>query len=170
MAELLKGAVAGAVGGLVGTAFMKQQLKYGARLPEKFQGPAFTQDPAEFMAKQAEKLVGQVPAKARKPLVKGLHWAYGTAWPLAAGVALRKAAFESWGKALAAGAGLGAGVWAVGYLGWLPGAKLVDRVSHKKVTRQASALLGHIAYGIVSVAPLFLAARFWPRRRRFGFI
>jgi hypothetical protein len=166
MAELVKGAVAGALGGILGTAFIKQELKLGARLQEKFQGPKLNADPAEFVTEKAEELAGEaLPPKARPVVVKGLHWVYGSFWPVVAGLALRRSVFESAGKTLAVGAGLGAGVWAAGYLGWLPSAHLVDEKSQRMPSRQASAAISHILYGIVSVAPLYLASRFWPRRR-----
>lgn len=163
-----KDAAAGAVGGLVGTAFIRMGTKASQRLPEPLQPPELIRDPAEAVTEKAEEMAGRpLPPRARAGLQRNLGWIYGVFWPTALGAALRGSPLRDWRRALAAGVGLGTGVWAVGYLGWLPALRIVEPLSQRKVARQATNLASHVGYGILAVAPLWLAARYLrPRRRR----
>lgn len=167
MAEVLEGAVAGVVGGALGTVMMQQSSRVAGKLPEKIQPPALTGDPGDFVARKAAQAIKRdLPEASQRRFARALHWVYGAFWPTAFGLALRDRVFRRVGSSVAAGAGLGAGVWAVGYLGWLPAAGLVHPESRKKVARNATSLLSHVLYGVLSVAPLYLAHRLFPRRRR----
>jgi hypothetical protein len=167
MGEMLKGAVAGLVGGSLGTAMMRQSIKLSGRLPEKVQPTGLTQDPGDFIARKAASVAKRdLPEASHRRFSAALHWMYGTFWPTALGLALRDRMFRRFGPTVATGAGLGAGVWAVGYLGWLPAAGLVREGQGRRVGRQAMSLLNHVFYGVLSVAPLHLMYRLFPRRRR----
>ncbi len=173
MADALRGAVAGAVGGMMGTALLHQGSKLAPRLPRGFQPPAFKRDPAVVATEKAEELIGRdLTPRLRRGVATGFHFAYGAFWPTALGIAVRHSVFRTLPKTLATGLGLGAGVWALGYLGWMPRARLMEGKSERHVGRQATALAGHVGYGLLGVAPLYLAAKLFPRRRRklLGFI
>jgi hypothetical protein len=68
-------------------------------------------------------------------------------------------------RIIAAGAGLGALVWAVGYVGWLPRAKVTEPVTRQGAGHVATGIMTHVLYGVAAAAPIASidAAR---RRRR----
>lgn len=121
MAEVWKDTVAGVVGGLVGTAFMQTGVKASQRLPETLQPPQMTEDPGNFMITRAEWLAKKpLSPDVHRTFARGLHWAYGTFWPTVVAATFPRRSFDGFGRTTLLGAALGAGVWAVGYLGWQP--------------------------------------------------
>jgi hypothetical protein len=107
-----------------------------------------------------ERLTGQeLPEDVHRSAAEGLHWAYGTTWPTALALIAPRLRLRHLGDALCAGAALGTAVWAIGYVGWLPAAGLTPGIRRQGLSHSATALLGHIPYGIVSVLPLLGAQR-----------
>jgi hypothetical protein len=169
MLESLKKGAAGAGGGLVGTVLVQQGVKLSARLPERLRPPAMTADPGEFMVRKAEAALGKnLSPRARGALSHGLHWAYGTFWPSVTGLVLGRLVGASLPRALGVGTALGAGVWAIGYLGWLPATELVGKESRREPARQGATLVSHLLYGLASVLPVYLHARLRGERRQRG--
>lgn len=167
MKRTLASGLAGAAGGALGTAFMQGAMAVDRRLPERMRSPALNADPGDFMTTQAERALGrQLPQSVHHRLANALHWAYGIAWPTALSAALGDSIGQNARRALTAGAGLGAAVWALGYLGWLPATRLIQRGTGRKLPRQANALLGHVAYGVITLLPLYLYRRLSGTRRR----
>jgi hypothetical protein len=154
-------AAEGALGGALGTLFIQQAMALAQRLPEPLQGPALREDPGQFIARKLN-----VSPPLREPLAKSLHWAYGTTWPFLFGALAPKLRRKGWAKLLLAGAGLGAAVWAVGYLGWLPATGLTKPVHREKVSRTTSGLFGHIIYGALAMVPALVDERVSHRGRK----
>lgn len=148
---------AAAVGGAVATYFMQRGMKMSGKLPRRYRPPR-QRDPAEFLVRQAERVVGRLPRARHQQAAQSLHWIYGVSWPV--GLALLSSALgtRSAARTMLAGSALGALVWAVGYGGWLPAAGLVKPVHKVPKTQQASALMSHLAWGTLASVPLALAS------------
>lgn len=140
----------GLVGGIVGTAFIHQIMGMQDKMPESLRGPEMKGHPGDFVLSQGEKLVGRVPDQHRDKVMQGLSWAYGSTWGSMLGLANSFIGFRSFGGAAAAGAALGTLVWAVGYVGWMPAAGLVEPVHRQGATHVASSLGSHVIYGLLS--------------------
>ena len=50
------------------------------------------------------------------------------------------------------GAALGLGVWAVGYLGWLPALGLMPPIQRQETEQVAGPIVQHLIFGIATVA------------------
>lgn len=158
-------ATAGIVGGVLGTAILMKGMKASSALPLRLQPTHVRQDPGEFMVTKLEQYRGKPLSRtARDALVQGLHWGYGMTGGLVLGLATSRKHVPTLSSALVAGAAIGAGVWAVGYAGWLPATKLTPPVTRQGGVHIATSLLGHIVFGMGAVAPIFLLDR---RKRRF---
>lgn len=158
MRDTLLKLAAGAVGGVVGTLFMMKASEHAGKLPESMRPPAPNEDPGEFMVRQGERVVGPLRQKVHTRAAHSLHWLYGLTWPLVLAGAADAVGLRSTGKLIAAGALVGAAVWAVGYVGWMPAAGLVPPVHRVPLARSASGLASHVAYGTVAALPLALTA------------
>lgn len=150
---------AGAVGGAVATYLMQKAMPLSQRLPERFQPPLPKQDPGHFMVQKSKRIVGELSPKVHSGAAQGLHWAYGVSWPLGLAALSGALGLRSPGKTIAAGAILGAIVWAVGYAGWLPATGLMPQVHRVPLAKNASSLASHVAYGTLASLPLALAGR-----------
>jgi hypothetical protein len=151
---------AGLAGGLLGTELIKQTMKRSGKLPESLRPSPPKEDPGEFMVRHAESLVHRaLPPKLHRAAVGSMPWAYGSVWPLAFSLLVGRRGWRSAGKLAAAGVGLGALVWAIGALGWLPAAGLSPGVHRQKPGGVASNLIGHLAYGALSTVPLVALQR-----------
>src|SRR5579883_1447273 len=119
------------------------------------------------MVSRLERALGRaLPRRLHRAAVEGSRWQYGALWPtLFATVAPRFLRLRSLGQAAIAGASLGAAVWTVGYAGWLPAAHLVPPLYRQRPTRSIASLLGHAAYGIGAVVPIYLIEQRLRRRR-----
>lgn len=158
MRKTLLKLAAGAVGGVIGTMFMQKAMQHAGKLPETMQPPMPREDPGHFMVKQGERVVGPLGQKAHTRAVKGMHWAYGVAWPIGMALVADALDIESTGKLLAAGVLLGCVMWAVGYAGWLPAAGLVEPPTKVPLAKSASGVASHVAYGAIAALPLALTA------------
>ncbi len=148
---------AGLVGGLAGTLLMRQLMKAAPKLPERMRPPMPSSDPGEVMVHKTENVVGALPPALRKAAVQGLQFGYGAIGPLALAALWSAIGPRSTGKTVAAGAALGAVVWAAGYIGWLPAMNLIQPVHKVPISKTASGLLGHLAYGALASLPLAIA-------------
>lgn len=145
---------AGAVGGAVATYFMTQSMKLSKKLPERFRPPLPARDPGDFMVSQGEKLVGPLSQKMHSGAAHGLQWAYGVSWPLGLAALSGVLGLRSAKKTVAAGVLLGAIVWAIGYVGWMPATGLTPQVHRVALGKNASGLASHVAYGALASLPL----------------
>ncbi|WP_438025268.1 hypothetical protein [Sorangium sp. So ce233] len=153
-------AAGGVLGGTVGTALMLQGMKASQRLPERLKPPPVREDPGEFMVARVEQLRGEpLPRTLRDALAKGMHWGYGVTNGALFGLATSRIHLRTVRAALLAGAAMGTAVWAIGYIGWLPAAKLTPPVWRQGARHVAVSVLGHMAFGIVSAIPILLLDR-----------
>lgn len=158
--DVMAHATAGVLGGAVGTALLKQGLKTSEKLPIRLQPTHVRKDPGEFMVMKLEQLRGKPFRRStRDTIAQGLHWGYGMTSGLLLGLATSRRHVPTLPSALFVGAAMGAGVWAVGYAGWLPAAKLTPPLTRQGGRHIATSVLGHIAFGLVAVAPILLLDR-----------
>jgi len=106
--------------------------------------PPMNEDPGEFMAKKAH-----VPEQFRKHVAKSLQLGYGTT----SGV-LYAAIRPRGGSAAFDGSLLGLGVWAAGYLGWLPAADLMPPITEHEPKQIIVPIVQHVLFG-VAVAGIY---------------
>jgi hypothetical protein len=178
--DTISGTAAGLIGGLVGTTMMAKGVSAVAgKLPERIRPTMPNRDAGDFMVSNAERIAGKpLPQKAHSVASQALHYAYGTTFPTLLGLAAPR--FTRWQEPLAAGAALGAFVWAISYAGWLPATGLTPPVHRQGALHATPSLLTHVLYGVVSALPLAAlmavegrrerGARRWIRRiaKRFG--
>jgi hypothetical protein len=158
MRNMMLKLAAGAVGGALATYLMRKSMPLSQKLPARMQPQMPNRDPGHFMVRQGEKLVGALSPKMHSGAAHGLHFAYGMSWPVGLAALSGVLGLRSVGKTVAAGAILGAVVWAVGYAGWLPAAGLTPPVHRVPLAKSASGLVSHVAYGALASLPLALAA------------
>lgn len=165
-------ATVGVLGGALGTAMLMQGMKATQKLPIRLQPTQPRKDPGEFMVMRFEQIRGKPLRRTlRDVVVHGLHWGYGMTSGLVLGLATSRRHVPTLRSALLAGTAAGAGVWAVGYIGWLPAVKLTPPITRQGGRHIAASILGHVAFGLVAVAPLLLLDRrthrsFWRRAWR----
>jgi hypothetical protein len=159
MRNMMLKLAAGAVGGAVATYLMTKAMPLAKKLPARFHPQMPSRDPGHFIVTQGEKLVGALSPKMHSGAAQGLHWAYGMSWPLGLAALSGVLGLRSVGKTVAAGAILGAIVWAVGYAGWLPATGLTPPVHRVPLGKSASGLVSHVAYGALASLPLAIAAQ-----------
>ncbi|MGN6368606.1 MAG: hypothetical protein ACTHN5_10125 [Phycisphaerae bacterium] len=154
-ADVLKRAAEGALGGLAGTAVIQ-----GLTIANKYVAPEMeppeAEDPASFMLWQGEKHLPRetwmkVPASVETVAGFGLSFAYGATFGAVYG-ALRGESGAKLSTTMLDGAVVGLGVWAVGYLGWLPAAGLIPPVTKREVKQEIGPVVEHLAYGVATVA------------------
>jgi hypothetical protein len=143
--------LAGAGAGLTATVgIYGLRTAAGKWLPETM--PPMRQDPAEFMVERARsalpsKLGDRIPEAAKQAAGSVLQVGYGTT------AALMYAALRADDPSvLRDGLLLGLGVWAAGYLGWLPRTGLMRPVAEQRPAQVAIPLLQHAVYGVVATA------------------
>jgi hypothetical protein len=114
--------------------------------------PPLRKDPGEFMLKKAESLLPperreQIPDLVEQAAVRALQMGYGMTSGLLYGVARPRG-----GNPILEGTLLGLGVWAAGYLGWLPAADLMPPIAQQEPQQIAVPLVEHALFGIAVVA------------------
>jgi hypothetical protein len=119
-------------------------------LPETM--PPIREDPGEFMVEQAEELLSeetreQLPTVIETVTAKSLALGYGMTAGAIYGVLRPRA-----GNLLVDGTVLGLGVWAVGYLGWLPALGLMPPLQQQETEQVAGPIVQHVIFGIATVA------------------
>jgi hypothetical protein len=145
---------AGLVGGLLGTQLMASLIKRAGKMPPSLRPVAPSQDPGDFMVGQAERVIGPLSPRVHSAFAHSLQWVYGSFWPLALSAVVAGRPLRSVSRLVATGTGLGALVWAVGALGWLPATKLTKPVYRQPIGGTLSNLIGHLAYGTLAALPL----------------
>jgi hypothetical protein len=157
--------VGGLVGGALGTAAIRNSFKHAGRIPEVIRPPAMLRDPGDYLIERIEQRRGRpLSAKLHRRSAEALAWIYGVTGPLALSALAPRLRLRRVGRALAAGAAVGAAVWAIGFLGWLPRTRLVAPVKQQGVSHHASALASHVAYGAIAALPIYAANRVAERR------
>ncbi len=114
--------------------------------------PPIRKEPGEFMVEQVEEALpgtarARVPGLVETAAARSLAVSYG----LTAGTvyaALRPAG----GNPLIDGTLLGLGVWAAGYLGWLPALELMPPLSEQGLQESVGPVVRHVLFGVVTVA------------------
>jgi hypothetical protein len=150
----------GALGGAVGTALLLKGMKASQKLPERLKPTPVRRDPGEFMISKVEELRGKpLPRALRDSLARGLHWGYGISGGTLLGLVTSRVHVRTLPKALLAGALMGTAVWAIGYIGWLPAAKLTPPLPRQGVRHVAVSVFGHVLFGVVSAIPILLLDR-----------
>lgn len=149
---------AGLVGGAVGTLLMTRTMKLAPRLPERLKPPMPRRDPGEVMVEKGERIVGPLSQEMHTRAAQGLQWAYGMTAPLGLAALSGVLGLRSPGRTLAAGALVGALVWLIGYEGWLPAIGLTPPAHRVPLSKNASGLAAHVAYGAIASLPLAIAA------------
>jgi hypothetical protein len=157
MRNMMLKLAAGAVGGAAATYLLTKAMPLTRKLPPGLRPQTPHRDPGDFMVTHAEKLTGPLSQKMHSGAAHGLHWAYGISWPLGLAALSGVLGLDSTKKTIAAGAILGAIVWAVGYAGWLPALGLAPPVHRVPLKKSASGLVSHVAYGALASLPLALA-------------
>lgn len=149
--NLIEHVALGAAAGVAAT-FLLQGLRTTEQklLPETM--PPIREEPGKFMVEQAEELLPeetreQVPATAEAVAAKSLALGYG----LTAG-AIYGAIRPRPGNLLVDGTVLGLGVWAVGYLGWLPALGLMPPIQRQEIEQIAGPIMQHVIFGVATVA------------------
>jgi hypothetical protein len=133
----------GAVAGVAGTMVMQaMMMTSGKFLPES--KPPIKQDPGKFML---DKVPIDLPESVRPLAEKSLHLGYGmTSGAIYGALRARR------GSAVFDGALLGIGVWAAGYLGWLPATGLMPPVHQHEPQQIAVPIVQHALFGVAVAA------------------
>ena len=141
----------GAAAGFAGTFALQILRTAGSKLmPDA--APPMRQEPGEYMVEKAEEVLppqtrAHVPETAEKIAAQALGVGYGLTFG-----ALYAATRPDSETVLADGAALGLGVWAVGYLGWLPGLKIMPPLWEQNGKQISAPIVQHALYGVVTVA------------------
>lgn len=141
----------GAVAGFAGTVVIQSLLMAHQKVSPKTM-PPINRDPGEFMlskVKEAlpEKARARVPRQVGAVSSKLLGLGYGMTFG-----ALYAAARPRTKQSLLEGALLGLAAWAVGYLGWLPGTRLMRPVWKQNPVQVILPVAEHALYGVATVA------------------
>ncbi len=144
--NIVTAAAAGAAGTLAIHLVHSANQKW---LPQTM--PPQREEPGHYIVHKAE---DALPAPARESVTEkmehaaaaALSFGYGSTWP-----ALYAAVREEPNVWLD-GAALGVGVWAIGYLGWLPSLGLMPPVRKHTATQVVNSIAQHALYGILTVS------------------
>ena len=137
-----RGFLAGAVGGLIGTA-----LKSVAEVYFPPRGPREDAPPATLAARAARAVAGERLSDDQKAIAEqGMHWVFGTVLGGVYGAAVE------WLPALNDGMGLpfGAVVFGLMHEAALPAAELEPGHEDKDDSQERNEMITHLAYGFVT--------------------
>jgi hypothetical protein len=155
----------GLVGGAVGTVALRRLMNAANKLPPALR-PEPVQDPGESLIKLGERVAShELRHGAHGAAVKFSHYAYGALWGGALGFTFANAPVRSGKHALSRGAALGAFVWVLADVGWLPAAGLASPVTRQRPGGLLTSLLSNVLYGIVAAVPIAARAVWMPERR-----
>lgn len=143
-------ALSGMAAGLAGTAAMTAVMVGGRRLlPRREQTPLPPVKITEALARRI-KWRRMMHAEGRRQAAWVAHFLYGMAGGVAYSALMRRwnapAAFK--------GAAYGLGVWAAGYLGWLPAFDLPSAAAKETVSRNVLMITAHVVWGAVLASAL----------------
>src|SRR5215813_5685466 len=111
MKRLLISAAEGALGAAAGMLLMRKSMPLIGKLPKGLQPDEMKGDPTEYVISQAERAAHRnLPERQRAFAKKSTPWLYGITWGALLGVLAPKLDLRSPGRAIGAGAALGAGV------------------------------------------------------------
>jgi hypothetical protein len=135
-----------------GATFLMQGMLQmsGKLMPDSV--PPIKEDPGEFMLRKVKDALPsstreQIPKSAEKAAAKMLHMGYGmTSGAIYGLLGPRR------GTAAINGTLLGLGVWAAGYLGWLPATDLMSPITEHEPKQIAVPIVEHALFGIAVVA------------------
>ncbi|MFT3769656.1 MAG: hypothetical protein QM820_29825 [Minicystis sp.] len=145
----------GALGGVLGTLLIKQTMALGRKMPEKLKPPVPSRDPADVLLSRIEGMRGRpLSWRTHDRMAAGLRWAYGIGWGGLLGLAVSGLHVKRPRQTVLAGAGLGALVWAVGYVAYLPGTGLMRPVHRQGAGHVLTSLVTHVAYGVAASLPI----------------
>jgi hypothetical protein len=138
----------GAAAGLIGTAAMQAVRTANEKFAPRTVPPM--RDPGKYMADRLQDAlpneVGSVMGEGVKSAASMLlSFGYGST-----ATALYSAMRDE-PRVLLDGAALGLGVWALGYLGWLPALRLAPNVQRQTKSQVAMSIAQHVLYGVASV-------------------
>ncbi len=157
----------GALGGAIGTYLLTKGMKMSRNLPERLKPPEVRRDPGDFVITKAEELRGQpLPQGVHDTLAQSLHWIYGISAGATLGLVTAQREVRSVGQAMSFGSAMGTAVWAVGYIGILPALKLTPPIHRQGLSHVATALVSHIAFGVIAALPLLAVDRLRTKRSR----
>jgi hypothetical protein len=147
--DLLTRTVQGAIAAVLAT-FALQGLRTASQKYAPGTMAPVRQDPGEFMVEQATEALPaaveqRIPESVESAAAQSLHLAY----PATAGALY--AALRPHGDVLLDGAALGLGVWAAGYLGWLPATGLMPPVTEQNPAQTVGPAVRHALFGIGTV-------------------
>ena len=114
--------------------------------------PPMKQDPAKFMLQRAKSALPEerrqrIPESLDKAAEKALQMGYGMTSGILYSLLGRREP-----SAVLDGTLLGVGVWAAGYLGWLPAADLMPPITEQEPEQVAVPLVQHLVFGVAVVA------------------
>lgn len=146
----LRSAALGAAAGVGATFLLQAMMKATPKLIPRSE-PPMRQDAGEFMIDKVldhlpDAARNRIPPAIRQAAAKSLHLGYG----ITPGI-LYALARRGGGSALLEGTLLGLGVWAAGYLGWLPATGLMPPVTEQQPRQVAIPIVRHALFGIALV-------------------
>jgi hypothetical protein len=147
--DLVQRLALGAAAGLAATlALQVVRTSTQKLIPEAV--PPIRKDPGEFMVEQAEELLpeetrDEIPDTAEAAAAKSLAMGYGMTFG-----ALYGALRDGDSNSVVDGLALGLGVWAIGYLGWLPATELMPPIADQTSEQVATAVLQHALFGLMT--------------------
>ena len=137
--------VGGVVGGAVGAVLMWPLYEASKRAGLLRESPPIrVADRAAETAVEATETGGPVGEGAREAAAAGGHLLYGAA----AGALYGLLQDELELPAIAAGVGYGLALWAVGYLGWLPAARILPEPWRQRAGDALVPIAAHAVYGL----------------------
>jgi hypothetical protein len=155
----------GVAAGLAGTVVIHQLRTLNEKLAPRTMVP-MAEDPGKFMVQRAEerlpdKAQEQVSEQVENAASMAVHFAYGATMGALYALLRPHAADLLHAKQLVVrdGALVGVGVWALGYLGWLPALRLTPAVHRQSVPQVVLSIVQHALYGITTVGVFAAAAR-----------
>lgn len=151
---------AGAMSGAIFALVRARALRASRRLPLRLQPTLPRRDPDAFLVSTIERTLHRpLPWKLRDALAPGLRVGYGAATGALLALLTRRRGVGTVGRALLAGTALGAAVWAVGYAGWMPRARLVPPLRGQGLNHVIVSVLELAASGVLTALPVLILDR-----------
>ena len=149
---MLKQSLAGVGAGLAGTVVMFAMRTFDSKYAKQtlLHG---TEDPGRFVVRHGERLAGvRLSAKAERGAAVATHVTYGTTYGVLYALARLLVPAGDRRHPFVYGGLTGALVWAIGYIGLLPGVGLAKPITDETFPEVAGELTRHVAYGIAIAA------------------
>ncbi len=140
----------GAVAGFGATLVLQGIMQLSGKIVPDAK-PPIKQDPGVFMVNKLTSLMPEsarerIPDAAKAAAAKSLHLGYGVTSGVVYG-----AVRPGGGSVFADGSLLGLGVWAAGYLGWLPATDLMPPIHRHDAQQIIAPIVQHALFGIAVV-------------------